>query len=80
MLTPDEVAGLIRTALPDAEITITDTNGRGDHFDARVVSAAFAGKSMIQQHQLVYAPLRELLASGKLHALALKTEPKETDR
>ena len=47
--------------------------GTGDHFEARVVSDAFVGKGMVQQHQLVYAPLQDLLKTGELHALALKT-------
>ena len=73
MLTPAGIAALIRAALPDAEIEIADTTGGGNHFEARVVTTAFEGKSMIEQHQAVYAPLRSLLATGELHALALKT-------
>ena len=76
MLTVEELTRRIREALPDADVELRDTNGRGDHFEARVASAAFAGKSIIQQHQMVYAPLKELLATGELHALALKTEAK----
>jgi stress-induced morphogen len=53
---------------------VRDSTGAGDHFEARVRAAAFAGKTRIEQHQMVYAPLRDLLASGVLHALALKTE------
>ncbi len=63
----------IRAALTDAEVEVRDTTGTGDHFEARVVTDAFQGKSMIEQHQLVYAPLKDLLATGELHALALKT-------
>ena len=50
-----------------------DYTGTGDHYEARVVSPDFAGKAMVQQHQLVYAPLQQWLKSGELHALALKT-------
>lgn len=50
-----------------------DTTGTGDHFLARVVSEAFAGKSLIEQHRLVYAPLQAEIASGALHALAIET-------
>jgi acid stress-induced BolA-like protein IbaG/YrbA len=63
----------IEAALPGAEVEVRDTTGTGDHFEARVVAAAFAGRSMVQQHQLVYAPLQDVLATGELHALALKT-------
>ena len=74
MLDPSEIQRLIQEALPDAQVTIQDTNGKGDHFEARVVAAAFVGRSRLEQHQMVYAPLRALLATGELHALALKTE------
>lgn len=63
---------LIKAALPDAEVTIRDLAGDGDHYQATVVSAAFAGKSRIQQHQMVYAALKGTMG-GELHALALKT-------
>jgi stress-induced morphogen len=63
----------IKTALPDAQVSIRDLTGTGDHFEARVVSARFEGKTMIDQHQAVYASLQDLLDSGELHALALKT-------
>ncbi|MEW5741754.1 MAG: BolA/IbaG family iron-sulfur metabolism protein [Myxococcota bacterium] len=73
MLSPEWIKERIAQALPDAEVEVHDTTGTGDHFEARVVSASFAGKSMVQQHQLVYAPLKDVLATGALHALALKT-------
>lgn len=76
MLQVDELRRRIAAALPDATIEIRDTTGTGDHFEARVVSMAFTGKSRIQQHQMVYAPLRELLATGELHAFALTTGEK----
>ncbi len=52
---------------------VVDYTGTGDHFEATVVSASFAGKSMIEQHQAVYAPVQDLLKTGELHALKLKT-------
>jgi acid stress-induced BolA-like protein IbaG/YrbA len=73
MLEPKWIEAKIKAALPDADVQVNDTTGTGDHFEARVVSASFAGKSMVQQHQLVYAPLKDVLATGELHALALKT-------
>jgi acid stress-induced BolA-like protein IbaG/YrbA len=73
MLSADAIRARIAGELPDAEVIVKDTTGTNDHFEARVVSAAFEGLSMIQQHQRVYAPLRDWLATGELHALALKT-------
>ncbi len=67
-----EIETLIREALPDATVTITDLAGDGDHYAAHVVSSAFAGKSRVQQHQMVYKALRGRMG-GELHALALQT-------
>ena len=63
----------IEQGVQGAEVEIRDITGTGDHFEARVVSPAFAGKTPVEQHQLVYAPLQDLLKTGELHALALKT-------
>ncbi|MBA4791232.1 MAG: BolA family transcriptional regulator [Pseudomonadota bacterium] len=63
---------LIKQALPDAEVTIQDLAGDGDHYAATIVSEAFRGKSRVQQHQIVYAALQGNMG-GVLHALALKT-------
>ena len=73
MLDPAMLESRIKAALPDAQVTIRDLTGTGDHFEARVVSIAFEGKSMLDQHSAVYAPLQDLLDSGALHALALRT-------
>lgn len=62
----------LRTAFPDAEIEITDLAGDGDHYKARIVSAAFAGLPRVRQHQLVNKALADVLG-GALHALALET-------
>ena len=67
-----EIEQLIREALPDAQIHIDDLRGDGDHYAARVVSAAFAGKSRVEQHQMVYRALRGRMGD-QLHALALQT-------
>jgi stress-induced morphogen len=68
----DDIAAMIKAALPDAEVTITDLAGDGDHYAAHVVSAAFAGKSRVAQHQLVYKALGGRMG-GELHALQLTT-------
>jgi stress-induced morphogen len=67
-----EIEALIRAALPDAEVVIEDLAGDGDHYMARVTSAAFAGKSRVQQHKMVYEALGGRMG-GVLHALQLTT-------
>jgi stress-induced morphogen len=62
----------LREAFPDADIDIEDLAGDGDHYKARIVSAAFAGVGRVRQHQLVYAALKGKMG-GELHALALET-------
>ncbi|MBR0781002.1 BolA family protein [Bradyrhizobium iriomotense] len=71
MAGPD-IEQLIKEAFPDAHVIVTDLAGDGDHYGARVVSQAFAGKSRIQQHQMVYAALKGHMGEA-LHALALET-------
>lgn len=73
MLAPNDIETAIAEALPGADIEVVDTRGTGDHFQVRVVYEGFEGKTMVEQHQMVYAPLRSLLDSGALHALALRT-------
>ncbi|MEK9831639.1 MAG: BolA family protein [Alphaproteobacteria bacterium] len=67
-----EIETLIKDALPDAVVRIDDLRGDGDHYLAHVVSSAFAGKSRVQQHQMVYDALQGRMG-GELHALALQT-------
>jgi stress-induced morphogen len=67
---------LIKESLPDAQISIEDLRGDGDHYAAHVVSREFRGKSRVQQHQLVYQALRGRMGS-ELHALALQTSAPE---
>jgi stress-induced morphogen len=68
----NEIAQLIKDAIPDATVTIRDLAGDGDHYAAEVVAESFRGKSRVQQHQLVYAALKGNMG-GVLHALALQT-------
>lgn len=67
-----EIERMIKQSLPDAEVKITDLAGDDNHFAAVVVSSAFAGKSKLQQHQLVYQALGGNMG-GALHALQLTT-------
>ena len=64
------VEQLIRTGMPGAQVTVT---GDGSHFEAVVVSDAFAGKSLLQKQRMVMATVNEQIASGELHALSIKT-------
>lgn len=68
----DEIERLIKASIPDAQVTIRDLVGDGDHYAATVVSETFRGKSRVQQHQIVYAALKAQMG-GILHALALQT-------
>jgi stress-induced morphogen len=72
------IESLIKESLPDAEVTIQDLAGDGDHYAALVVSSAFAGKTRVQQHQMVYQALQGRMG-GELHALALQTSAPKTD-
>lgn len=67
-----EIESLIRAAIPDAQVSMEDLRGDGDHYAAHVVSTAFQGKTRVQQHQMVYAALQGRMG-GELHALALQT-------
>ena len=67
-----EIERLVKAAIPDAEVKISDLAGDGDHYAARVVSKSFAGLSRIKQHQAVYAALGGRVG-GELHALQLET-------
>ncbi len=67
-----EIEALIKAALPDAQVTIEDLAGDGDHYAAKVVSTAFKGIPRVRQHQIVYAALQGRMG-GVLHALALQT-------
>ena len=67
-----EIEALIKAAFPDATVEIRDLAGDGDHYQALVTSAAFAGMSRVQQHKLVYEALGGRVG-GELHALQLNT-------
>jgi stress-induced morphogen len=73
-----QIEQLIKSAIPDAEVTIRDLAGDGDHYAARVVSRSFEGLSRIKQHQAVYAALGGRVG-GELHALQLETAAPQTE-
>lgn len=67
-----EIERMIKEAMPDAQVRIEDLRGDGDHYAAYVSSAAFEGKTRVQQHQMVYQALQGRMGN-QLHALALQT-------
>ncbi len=71
-MNPGDIEGMIKTALPDAQVRIEDLRGDGDHYAAYIVSEAFRGKTRVQQHQMVYEALQGRMGN-ELHALALQT-------
>ena len=72
-MTKDNIEELIKKSIPDAKVTIEDLRGDGDHYSAIIVSKSFDGKSMIQQHKMVYESLKGKMGN-ELHALELKTK------
>jgi len=72
-----EIERLIKAGLPDAQVTIRDLAGDGDHYEAHVVSKLFKDKTRVQQHKTVYDALGGRMGEA-LHSLALKTSiPKD---
>ena len=67
-----DLEAILREGFPDAQITVEDLAGDGDHYRAKIVSPAFKGLPRVRQHQLVYAALKGRMG-GELHALALET-------
>lgn len=77
MMPPDELRAALLSSFPDATIQVTDLTGTQDHYEVSIVSQAFAKKTRIQQHKLVYAALGPAMR-GPIHALALTTSAPES--
>jgi acid stress-induced BolA-like protein IbaG/YrbA len=73
MISPSQVESMIKAGLPDAQVQMQDLTGGGDHYQVVVISSAFEGKGLVQQHQVVYGTLRQAISSEAIHALSLKT-------
>lgn len=69
----EDIVAKIRLVLPDAQVELQDLTGTADHWKATIVSAAFAGKSLMQRHRIVNAALAEEL-KGPIHALTMDTK------
>ncbi len=73
MVNSDEVKTAIQRVLPNAQVTVEDLSGTGDHLQVTVISSKFKGLPRVRQHQLVYEALSAQIASEAIHALALTT-------
>ena len=73
MAKTEDVGAAIKKVIPDARVIVEDLSGSGDHLQVNVISSAFAGISLIRQHQMVYGALKDELATEAIHALALNT-------
>jgi acid stress-induced BolA-like protein IbaG/YrbA len=73
MITPDEIKTTLANALPVSLVETQDLTGGGDHWQVILVSSAFEGKGLIEQHRMVNDALKEPLADQRMHALSLKT-------
>ncbi len=70
----NEIADLVKKAIPDAQVQVEDMTGTGDHFQISVVSSAFKGKTLIDQHRLVQESLQMAFEDGRIHAVQIKTQ------
>jgi stress-induced morphogen len=73
---PEDIVAKIRTALPDAQVDLQDLTGTQDHWKAVIISALFAGKSLMQRHRMVMGALAEEI-KGPIHALTLDVKTPE---
>ena len=73
MMPCEAVAEIVRGALPDAHVEVSDMTGGLDHFQVVVVSPQFEGKTLIERHHMVQGPLRAHVEDGRIHALSMKT-------
>jgi stress-induced morphogen len=71
-MTADQLRARLLSAFPDADVRVEDTTGTSDHFEAHVAAREFAGRSRVEQHQMVYRALGDAMKQ-EIHALALKT-------
>lgn len=72
MISLDEIKIMIENKIQGAEARVFDMTGTGDHFEIEVTSSTFAGKTLLQQHRMVFAAL-EAEMDRRIHAVKLKT-------
>lgn len=73
MITTDEIQKMIEVKLPGSEVSVSDMRGTGDHFEIEVSSKAFAGKTLIEQHRMIFTILAPEM-DRRIHAVQLKTK------
>ncbi len=73
MTSPEKVADKIKQEIPDAEVEIYELDGKPDHLSVQVISSAFKGKSLVEQHQMVNKAVYQDLKDATIHALQIKT-------
>lgn len=71
MITPDVLTDYVRKSMPDAVVTVTDRTGTMNHLKVSIVSAAFAGKNLLDRHRMIYQALDAPMKDGRIHALEL---------
>jgi len=74
MITSETLAGYVRNAMPDAQVSVTDKTGTMDHLAVRIVSIAFKDKNLLDRHRMVYQALNEPMKDGRIHALEIKAD------
>jgi stress-induced morphogen len=74
MITPDVLTEYVRKVMPDAAVTVMDRTGTMNHLKVVVVSAAFAGKNLLDRHRLVYQALDVPMKDGRIHALEITAQ------
>lgn len=74
MFSEDKICEILKGAIPNAQVKVSDMTGTKDHFQVEVISEAFQGKTLIEQHQMVLDSLKKEIASDAIHALSIKTK------
>jgi len=77
VITPDVLTDYVRKSMPDAVVTVTDRTGTMNHLKVSVVSAAFAGKNLLDRHRMIYQALDAPMKDGRIHALELTAKTQE---
>ena len=72
-MTPDQIKARIETLAPGTQAQVMDLTGTQDHYQAVIVSPAFEGKILMQQHRMIFDLFKSEVDSGEVHALTLKT-------
>jgi stress-induced morphogen len=77
VITPDVLTDYVRKSMPDAVVTVTDRTGTMNHLKVSIVSAAFAGKNLLDRHRMIYQALDAPMKDGRIHALELTAKTQD---